>query len=117
SHTRRATPDRVEQNPVPRSRDKNDTVIRFLAPRKKEYVRMSKLFSTARKALAGSHDAALARFLQLRAAAKDFLTRKEEGATMVEYGIMVALIAAVSIVIVTVLGQKVCNAFQTLNKS
>jgi pilus assembly protein Flp/PilA len=41
----------------------------------------------------------------------------DEGATMVEYGIMVALIAAVCITVVTTLGQKVSNAFSTVNTS
>lgn len=37
--------------------------------------------------------------------------REEEGATMVEYGLMVALIAVVSIAIITVLGTEVATAF------
>lgn len=41
----------------------------------------------------------------------------EQGATMVEYGIMVALIAAVCITVVTTLGAKVSNAFSTVNAS
>jgi len=41
----------------------------------------------------------------------------EQGATMVEYGIMVALIAAICITVVTTLGQKVSNAFSTVNAS
>jgi pilus assembly protein Flp/PilA len=43
------------------------------------------------------------------------LVRNEDGATMVEYGIMVALIAAICIAVVVVLGQKVNNAFSTVN--
>lgn len=43
--------------------------------------------------------------------------RDDEGATMVEYGIMVALIAAICIAVVTTLGQKVSNAFSTVNAS
>jgi len=43
--------------------------------------------------------------------------RDDEGATMVEYGIMVALIAAICITVVTTLGQKVSNAFSTVNAS
>lgn len=43
--------------------------------------------------------------------------RDEEGATMVEYGIMVALIAAVSIAVITTLGKNVSNAFSTVNAS
>jgi pilus assembly protein Flp/PilA len=40
--------------------------------------------------------------------------REDSAATMVEYGIMVALIAAVSIVIITTLGTRVRAAFQTV---
>jgi pilus assembly protein Flp/PilA len=39
----------------------------------------------------------------------------EEGATAVEYGIMVALIAAVIIVIVASIGQKLLTAFTTVD--
>jgi pilus assembly protein Flp/PilA len=37
--------------------------------------------------------------------------RNESGATAVEYGIMVALIAAIIIGVVTILGQDIRNAF------
>ena len=37
----------------------------------------------------------------------------EEGATMVEYGIMVALIAVVSVLVIGVLGVDVFSAFST----
>lgn len=40
--------------------------------------------------------------------------REEEGATAVEYGIMVALIAAVIVVVVGEVGQKVLEAFTTV---
>jgi pilus assembly protein Flp/PilA len=39
----------------------------------------------------------------------------EEGATAVEYGIMVAAIAAVIIVVVFAIGQKVNTAFTTVD--
>lgn len=42
---------------------------------------------------------------------------EEEGATMVEYGIMVALIAAVCVVIITTLGGQVNNAFNTVSNA
>lgn len=45
------------------------------------------------------------------------LVRDEEGATMVEYGIMVALIAAVCIGIVTTLGKNVSGAFNNVANS
>ncbi|NCO65680.1 MAG: Flp family type IVb pilin [Candidatus Aquicultor secundus] len=40
--------------------------------------------------------------------------REEDGATAVEYGIMVALIAAVIIGTVVTLGGKILTAFQTV---
>lgn len=43
------------------------------------------------------------------------LFRDEEGATMVEYGVMVALIAAVCVAIVSTLGGKVNDAFTTVS--
>ena len=39
----------------------------------------------------------------------------ERGATAVEYGIMVALIAAVIIAVVEIVGSKTSNAFETVN--
>jgi pilus assembly protein Flp/PilA len=39
----------------------------------------------------------------------------ERGATAVEYGIMVALIAAVIILVVQAVGQKTSNAFESVN--
>ena len=41
----------------------------------------------------------------------------ESGATMVEYGIMVALIAAIAIAIIKVVGSKTSNAFQNVNNA
>jgi len=41
--------------------------------------------------------------------------REEDGATMVEYGLMIALIAVVLIVIVSTLGQSLKNAFARTN--
>ena len=43
--------------------------------------------------------------------------REESGATMVEYGIMVALIAAVAIAVIKVVGAKVNNGFGNVNSS
>lgn len=48
-------------------------------------------------------------------AAKDRL-RSEKGATAVEYGIMVALIAVVIIVAVTMLGKQINEAFDGITK-
>ena len=47
----------------------------------------------------------------------DALLRGEDGATMVEYGIMVALIAAVCVVLISTLGQNVSSAFSSVNAS
>jgi pilus assembly protein Flp/PilA len=44
----------------------------------------------------------------------DRANRSEEGATAVEYGMMVALIAAVIVTVVTTLGTDVKNAFQKI---
>lgn len=41
--------------------------------------------------------------------------KNDEGATAVEYGVMVALIAAVIVAIVTLLGTQVQAAFQTVS--
>ena len=41
----------------------------------------------------------------------------ESAATMVEYGIMVALIAAVCITIIGTLGKRVSNAFSSVNSA
>ncbi|HEX9014624.1 MAG TPA: Flp family type IVb pilin [Chloroflexota bacterium] len=43
------------------------------------------------------------------------LWKEEEGATALEYGLMVAAIAAVIVFIVFALGIKVSNAFQQVN--
>ncbi|HLI96730.1 MAG TPA: Flp family type IVb pilin [Candidatus Baltobacteraceae bacterium] len=43
------------------------------------------------------------------------MLRNDDGATMVEYGIMVALIAAVCIVLISTLGKGVSSAFSTVN--
>ena len=45
---------------------------------------------------------------------KTFLA-DEQGATAVEYGLLVALIAAVIVTIVVTLGQQINNAFTTIS--
>jgi pilus assembly protein Flp/PilA len=45
------------------------------------------------------------------------ILQDEAGATLDDYGVMVALIAAVCIAVVTTLGQNVSNAFSTVNAS
>ncbi len=43
--------------------------------------------------------------------------KEESGATMVEYGVMVAVIAAVSIVVVRSIGNKTNNAFSAVDSA
>ncbi len=45
----------------------------------------------------------------------DELKDSQKGATAVEYGIMVALIAAVILVVVRVVGGKTSNSFESVN--
>ncbi|MFN3422851.1 MAG: Flp family type IVb pilin [Armatimonadota bacterium] len=45
------------------------------------------------------------------------LLKEEEGQTLVEYGLLVALIALVVIAALTVLGRKVANTFNTINQT
>ena len=45
------------------------------------------------------------------------LTTRDRGATAVEYGLLVALIAAVIVAIVLVLGRQVSTAFQSVSES
>jgi pilus assembly protein Flp/PilA len=46
--------------------------------------------------------------------ARSFLRRKEEGATMVEYGLMLALIATVCITAVALIGTNASGMFNTI---
>ena len=43
--------------------------------------------------------------------------REERGASAVEYGLLVALIAAVIVLVVKELGSKVSNAFESVNSN
>lgn len=43
------------------------------------------------------------------------MLRDDEGATMVEYGVIVALIAAVCIAVVALIGGKINTAFSSVN--
>jgi pilus assembly protein Flp/PilA len=45
------------------------------------------------------------------------LFKEEEGQTLVEYGLLVALIALVVIAALMILGQKVANTFNAINKA
>lgn len=41
--------------------------------------------------------------------------KDEEGATAVEYGVLIALIIALAIAVIQVLGKKINNAFNSVN--
>jgi pilus assembly protein Flp/PilA len=47
-------------------------------------------------------------------AVKNFLTRREEGATLVEYALLVALIAIACIVAIGALGNGISSAFNNI---
>jgi pilus assembly protein Flp/PilA len=57
-----------------------------------------------------------ATMVSLVAVAQDRV-REEKGATAVEYGLLVALIAAVIVAIVLVLGRQVSTAFQSVSQA
>jgi len=46
-----------------------------------------------------------------------FTTRGEEGATLAEYGLLLALVAIVCIVAITALGTQISSMFQSLTTS
>jgi pilus assembly protein Flp/PilA len=45
------------------------------------------------------------------------LFRREEGATLAEYGLLLALIAVICIAAISLLGNKISNMFSTLSSS
>ena len=46
-----------------------------------------------------------------------FITRNEEGATLAEYGLLLALIAVICLAAVSVLGTKISSMFVSLSTS
>jgi pilus assembly protein Flp/PilA len=50
----------------------------------------------------------------LTGSARKLFTRKEEGAALVEYGILVGLIAVVAIGAIAALGTELVNVFNTI---
>lgn len=54
---------------------------------------------------------------RLLVAARTRLMTRERGATAVEYGLLVALIAAVIVAIVLILGRQVSNAFNSIQEA
>ena len=57
----------------------------------------------------------LARLAKFQTSVFHARTAKEQGATAVEYGLLVALIAAVIVAVVVILGKQINNAFQTVS--
>ncbi|MCS7224088.1 MAG: Flp family type IVb pilin [Armatimonadetes bacterium] len=45
------------------------------------------------------------------------LLREEDGQTLVEYGLLAALVALVVIAALTILGRRVSNTFNTVNNT
>jgi pilus assembly protein Flp/PilA len=50
-------------------------------------------------------------------AVRKFITRQEEGATLAEYGLLLALIAVVCIAAITTLGTQISTMFSTIATS
>jgi pilus assembly protein Flp/PilA len=50
-------------------------------------------------------------------AVKKLFTRKEEGATLAEYGLLLALIAVVCIAAITLLGNQISSMFSAVSGS
>jgi pilus assembly protein Flp/PilA len=46
-----------------------------------------------------------------------YVTRREEGATLAEYGLLLALIAVVCLAAIQVLGTKISSLFSTISTS
>lgn len=59
-------------------------------------------------------DKAYATLITLASFAKDRLAREEKGATAVEYGLLVALIAGAIIAVLLLLGPRLAGLFQTI---
>jgi pilus assembly protein Flp/PilA len=60
-------------------------------------------------------NSALVSMVAFIAGVKNRLTREEKGATMVEYGIMVAFIAVVVMAAVLILGPKIAALFTSVS--
>ena len=63
-----------------------------------------------------SNDANLTKEENMQNLIKRFV-REEEGATAVEYGVLIALIIAVCIIVIWGIGKQVNNAFDKVNKA
>ncbi len=55
--------------------------------------------------------------IRLTNSVRRFLTRKEEGASLAEYGLLLALIAVVCLAAIKVLGTQISTMFSTLSAS
>jgi len=78
---------------------------------------MVKLFTSAGRALARTRDAGMARYFRLRAGARDLLTRREEGASLIEYALLCVFIAIACIVGMTFLGGKINEEFSKIGNT
>jgi pilus assembly protein Flp/PilA len=62
-------------------------------------------------------NSALVSMVAFIAGVKNRLTREEKGATMVEYGIMVAFIAVLVMAAVIILGPKIAGLFTSVSNA
>ena len=56
-------------------------------------------------------------YLMIKKFVAKYITRKEEGATLAEYGLLLALIAVVCIAAIAALGSRISTMFSTLSTS
>lgn len=75
---------------------------------------MVKLLTSARNFIRKSEDAAYLSCFKAAGRVKKFFAEKEEGASLVEYGLLVGLIAVVCIAAITLLGQNISSLFSRI---
>ena len=88
----------------------------FLTSSEREFDNLGKEAAFGHEAKAGGRQKKRRRFTMKEI--QTFFRRllsDEEGATAVEYGVLVALIIAVCVVVIQVLGEKINNAFEKVN--
>jgi len=73
-----------------------------------------KLFTSPCKVLGKARDRGLAKYLWVRAWVGDFFTRKQAGASLTEYALLLALIAVVCISAIAFLGNSVSSFLSKL---
>jgi pilus assembly protein Flp/PilA len=52
--------------------------------------------------------------MKFLAAVREFLTRREEGASLAEYGLLLVLIAVVCVAAITLLGNQISSMFVSI---